>query len=451
MGIPAPSADALAAGTTNWPALVRRMLATVLLVLQGYICGAYARNHGGVKDWQTVQPALQAVLGSLWVPDPLRANAGPTAAARALRQALWRPDTQPGALLPPLFALGEAAARAEHVEVVVESLRLVEDVSNLLAFGGHVPADQVTQLHRRLAGIYTQQLIPLLHSGLVSLAERSRGRAKAIVASLGERSSVALSLAHGRSMRRAAVGPSAVLLSSSHWATIVITLVRGLHQSPYGSDAWLRIRNNLKTKCPSSEVAQDDAQWRRLHGAEVVRWRTLGRIVEDCLSDANSVSTMVRVEGGDVDASNIAGWSPLHHAALLTSGQLAGALLASGATPLPRTTRLGYSPLHIAASRGASDVVKVLLSHEPSMVFATDLKNRTAIDIVCLHDSGVLESAAAERVGEQKRRSWLWEVYRLLQDAGAGPCVSSNGTVTGVGVHDEVHTSARSERRSNVS
>eukprot|EP01043_Picozoa_sp_COSAG02_P075471 COSAG02_NODE_15580_length_1158_cov_1.589235_1_plen_355_part_10 len=349
---------------------VALMLQMILLLLPGCFVHAGRPQGGAVsanaRNWQTVQPPLQEVLRSLWVPDLPRATASPAGAASALRQALWLPRRQPSALLLPLFALGEAAARAEQAEVVVESLRLIEDVATLVANAGHATPDQITQLHRRLDELYTQQFIPLVHKGLIFMAERTNGRAKAIAASLGDRSSAVVST--GRQMRRAALGPSAVLLSSSHWATLIITLVRGLHQHPAGSEAWTQIRHNLRTTCPSSQIAQDDAQWRRLDGAAVVRWRTLSRLLEDCLVDADSIGTMVRVEGGDVNASNTAGWSPLHHAAMLASGELASALLASGAAPFARTALLGYTALHIAASRGASDVVSVLLSHEPSLI-----------------------------------------------------------------------------------
>lgn len=388
------------------------MLALILLLLPAG-CSA--------SDWRTVQPPLQEVLRSLWVSDLPSATASPAGAANALRQALWMPGGQPVALLPPLFALGEAAARVGEVEVVMESLRLIEDASNLASYGGHVTPDQVTQLRRRLAGIYTQQFIPLVHRGLVSMAERSNGRAKAIAASLEQWSSGALST--GRYTRRAAIGPSAVLLSSSHWATMIITLVRGLHQHPGGSESWAQIRQNLKIGCPSSQLAKDDLQWHRLDGRAVVRLRTLTRLVEACLVDSDSIGTMVHAEGGDVNASNTAGWSPLHHAAFLGSEQLAAALLASGAAPFARTAVLGYTALHIAASRGASGVAKVLLSHEPSLISAVDLNNRTAVDIICLYDVGVLDGVVAEH-GASKQGSWLLDIYRLLQDAGAAPCAS---------------------------
>jgi hypothetical protein len=432
----------------------------IVLLLPGCVAQAVRPAQGGgtasanakygARDWQTVQPPLQEVLRSLWVPDLSRATTSPAGAASALRQALWLPRGQPIALLPPLFALGEAAARAEQAEVVFESLRLIEDVATLAANGGHATPDQVTQLYRRLDELYTQQFIPLVNSGHVFMAERTNGRAKAIAASLGEWGA----LSNGRYMRRAAVGPSAVLLSSSHWATLIITLVRGLHQRPAGSDAWKQIRHNLRTTCPSSQFAQDDAHWRRLEGMAVVRWRTLSRLLEDCLVDADNIGTMVRVEGGDVNASNTAGWSPLHHAALLASGELAAALLASGAAPYARTTLLGYTALHIAASRGASDVVNVLLSHEPSLVSVVDRNNRTAMDIVCLHDPGIFDSARVESGDPPKGSSWLWQTYGLLEAAGAASCAGTSSA----GSHDremratrKQQNAARVERQSKVS
>ena len=414
------------------------MLPALLLLLLLLLPGGTRARGKAANDWQAVQPPLQEVLRGLWVPDRPRAAAGPAAAASALSQALWLPGGQPMALLKPLFALGEAAARAEQAEVVVESLRLIEDASHLAAHGGHATPEQVTQLHRRLAELYTQQFIPLVHSGLLSMAERTNGRSKAISAAVGDSRS-----------QRVAVGPSAVLLSSSHWATMIITLVRGLHQKPARHAAWRHIRHNLRTTCPSSQTVQDDTAWRQLAGAEVLRWETLTRLVEGCLVDADSIGTMMHVEGGDADASNTAGWSPLHHAALLASGQIAAALLAAGAAPLARTALLGYTALHIAASRGASDVAKVLLSHAPALISAVDVHNRTAIDIVCLHDPAVLDSA-------KQGNSWLWETYRILRAAGAAPCVSHNGSDTGVAQHEiqsgsKRTNAARVEPQSKVS
>ena len=434
----------------------RRMPPLLLLLLLSLpVHGASAASRDdGATHWSAVQPPLHAVVSGLWVPDLHVAMAGPEGAASALRQALWVPGVPPASLLPPLFALGEAAARAQFVEVVIESVRLIEDVANLAAStgGAAVPDLQVAQsqqLQRRVAELYTQQFIPLVHAGLVGAADRSNARAKAIGASL-DAGSASAATGRGGIRRRVAVGPSAVLLSSSHWATIIITLVRGMHQHPGGSEPWRRMRHNLEVACPSLPQTSADAAWRQLEGAAVVRWATLGRLLEACLVDADAVGTMVRAEGGAVDVSNSAGWTALHHAALLTSGRLAAALLAAGASPFARTSLLGYTALHIAASRGASDVAKVLLSHEPSLISAVDEKNRTAVDIVCLHDAHVHATAAESNSngGATNGSSWLAEIYHLLRAAGAAPC---NDDSSSINMGNGNSGSSGENRRSKVS
>jgi len=252
-----------------------------------------------------------------------------------------------------------------------------------------------------------------VQAGLLGVADRCNARGKAIAAAVS-----AAEADDGSSVgrhRRAAVGPSAVLLSSSHWATVVVTLVRGFHQHAAGSAPWQRLRHNLQASCPSA--ALNDAAWQELEGAPVVRWAAVASMLEACLVDAETIGTTVRDEGGAVGATTTKGWSPLHHAALLSSGRLAADLLAAGADPHARTELLGYNALHIAASRGAVDVVRVLLARDPALVHSVDGKNRTAAELVCLEDSSVTGHAAAS-----EESSWMDEMRDVLVQAGGSPC-----------------------------
>ena len=387
---------------------------------RGRNAGAGGGAAAGDGAWEDVQAPLASVIQRLWVPDPALAVASPASAVAALKQSTWAAGSPPAELLPPLMMLGEAAARAEQVEIVVEAVRLMEDLSTLVARGAggsKAAPDQIADFQRRIAQLYTNQFIPLVQAGLLGVADRCNARGKAIAAA------VSIAVADdGRSAgrhRRAAVGDSAVLLSSSHWATVVITLVRGFHQHAAGSAPWQRLRRNLQASCPSA--ALNDEAWQELEGAPVVRWASLASLLEACLVDAGTIGTMVRAEGGAVDATTTSGWSPLHHAALLSSGRLAAELLGLGADPYAQTELLGYTALHVAASRGAVEVVRELLEHDPALVHSIDAKNRTAVELVCLQDSSVTRHTAAS-----EESSWMGEMHGVLLHAGSAPCAAGD-------------------------
>ncbi|MGE3277862.1 MAG: ankyrin repeat domain-containing protein [Vicinamibacterales bacterium] len=76
--------------------------------------------------------------------------------------------------------------------------------------------------------------------------------------------------------------------------------------------------------------------------------------------DLDAVRTLLR-DGADVNQAAGDGTTPLHWAAMRSDRALADVLLYAGAN-VKATTRLGaYTPLHLAASAGASDVVAALL------------------------------------------------------------------------------------------
>ncbi|CAD6447046.1 f5e6bcd6-6814-4982-8ce6-b018c14a97e8 [Sclerotinia trifoliorum] len=87
----------------------------------------------------------------------------------------------------------------------------------------------------------------------------------------------------------------------------------------------------------------------------------------------------------DVHRRDNAGWSPIMDATgYIPNAQIARLLLDAGAR-LSDTTEGGYSPLHLAASLGRSDVLQVLLKqvllnfHQPDDLVRCGIKGRTAL------------------------------------------------------------------------
>src|SRR4051794_544706 len=75
--------------------------------------------------------------------------------------------------------------------------------------------------------------------------------------------------------------------------------------------------------------------------------------------DVQAVRTLVR-QGGDVNAAQGDGMTPLHWAAMHGDAELAGVLLYAGAN-VRATTRLGgYTPLHLAGQSGSAAVIDAL-------------------------------------------------------------------------------------------
>ena len=91
-----------------------------------------SRSSGGTPREDAWGAPLEAVLEHLYVPDRAEALASPEAAAAALGQAMWT-SKDPASLVEPMFALGMAAATAQHGELVAATLYLLEDLANLIS------------------------------------------------------------------------------------------------------------------------------------------------------------------------------------------------------------------------------------------------------------------------------------------------------------------------------
>jgi len=86
--------------------------------------------------------------------------------------------------------------------------------------------------------------------------------------------------------------------------------------------------------------------------------------------DAAAVKALLE-KGGDVNAAQGDGMTPLHWAAMHADAELTGVLLYAGAN-VRATTRLGgYTPLHLAAQEGAAGVVDALAAAGANVNAAT--------------------------------------------------------------------------------
>ncbi|HUR19261.1 MAG TPA: ankyrin repeat domain-containing protein [Vicinamibacterales bacterium] len=91
--------------------------------------------------------------------------------------------------------------------------------------------------------------------------------------------------------------------------------------------------------------------------------------------DADTVRTLVR-QGADVNAAQADGMTALHWAALNGDLKMADVLLVAGAGTESLTRNGGYTPLHLAASRGHAPVIMRLLEagSKPKAVTATGVQ-----------------------------------------------------------------------------
>src|SRR5688500_2627517 len=77
--------------------------------------------------------------------------------------------------------------------------------------------------------------------------------------------------------------------------------------------------------------------------------------------DSATVRKLIK-EGGDVNAAQGDGMTPLHYAALSGDAELAQMLLYAGANVGARTRIGGYTPLHLAAQVGHANVIAPLVA-----------------------------------------------------------------------------------------
>ena len=118
-------------------------------------------------------------------------------------------------------------------------------------------------------------------------------------------------------------------------------------------------------------------------------WAALVRMVPEALEDVTPAHVaalgcpdaiyFLRSGGGDVEARNKIGWTPLHFAQWWHSGVFARDVLAYGGNPDARDLT-GRTPLHWAALRGNVDAAAVLLSHNAE-VNARDEGGKTSLGL----------------------------------------------------------------------
>ena len=109
---------------------------------------------------------------------------------------------------------------------------------------------------------------------------------------------------------------------------------------------------------------------------------SLRRVFTKCLIQQDVINHLVQ-EGAVVYAENIFGWTPLLHLVALGSHTLMHQLLRHNADPQTRTV-LGHTSLHVIAMRGSHDVTLPLLQ-AGLRKGDRDYRNRTALDVACLH------------------------------------------------------------------
>ena len=83
--------------------------------------------------------------------------------------------------------------------------------------------------------------------------------------------------------------------------------------------------------------------------------------------------------GVDVNASNFAGWTPLHRAAIKGHTQIIQLLIANGADVNAKHDAFGTTPLHYAAEEGHKEIAELLIATSAD-VNAKDEKGKTPLD-----------------------------------------------------------------------
>lgn len=120
----------------------------------------------------------------------------------------------------------------------------------------------------------------------------------------------------------------------------------------------------------------------RINYAVSLRLADLRKVVLRCLKVQNVIKSLID-DGAVVYAENLFGWSPLLHATALGGVDELNNLLSARADPQSRTV-LAHTSLHIAAMRGAFDVVLPLIQAGLKSSDG-DYFNRTALRVACLH------------------------------------------------------------------
>lgn len=364
---------------------------------------------------QTLQRALWA--GSVAdVAAGMASEAGAVAALDAMQEDLGF-ESWVG-LSPTLLQLAQLAQAEMRLRLLFATLTCLDK----MAFDG--PNVEVQHM---VAAAYKQAYPLLVGESQVLMAEQANWRQYERFASLSPSGPSGMP---GGDVPKGDPATAGLLISSSYWDGGALTIVRAMHQQLAGAEHWRRLVWGIET-CGSLNATAVLAEF---EGSVVHRRGPVVDLIHSCLVDTKVVE-LATARGAKVGIANRHGWTPLHHLALLgprdPEQRLLMQLLEAGAQPSDKNS-LGHTPLHVAAYRGAPDVVAKLLAVAPDLVNQRDRLGRSPADLACLQKPSLVASSKADRstlVQETAGDDWMEDVYALLLKAGAEPCKAEETNV----------------------
>jgi uncharacterized protein len=162
-------------------------------------------------------------------------------------------------------------------------------------------------------------------------------------------------------------------------------------------------------------------------------------IVEAAQSGNRDALRAALKDGGDVNAAQGDGMTPLHWAAVRNDVEMADLLMYAGAN-IKATTRIGgYTPLLVAAKTGNAKVIETLIKHgaDPdrtttngttALMLAAAAGDAEAVRILTYYSTNVnaRESVKGETALDFAAASGRTEAIRILTAAGADPRLATN-------------------------
>ena len=360
-----------AAGGVSTPLLVGACVA-LCAVLYAVLGPAAAPPSG---DWASPQ-LLKALQRSLWATSAdaeagLASEAGAVAALDAVRA-----DAGPasfGAMHQPLLQLANLCQSEMRLRLLFSAISFLD---KLTLQGSNV------EMQHMVASAYKQAYPLLTGESETRLSEWANWLHLERAARLSPPGG-SPGMPGGDVPKGEAVAAS-LLTSSSYWDGGALTIVRAMHQQPAGAEHWERLGWGIAADCRSLNAT---AVLSGFEGSNVHRRGPVVDWMESCIADTGVVETALS-RGAKVGVANLLGWTALRHAALLgprgAAQRLIHQLIEGGAQPTDRNGA-GHTPLHVAAFRGAPQVVAVLLAAAPSLLNAKDKLQRSPSDLACLH------------------------------------------------------------------
>ena len=408
MGKAKPSGGGKASATASSKALLGGLAVAAIAVCYAlFFSGAPSTPAEG--SWATAQ-LLQALERALWaasVGDVAAATASEAAAVAALSAAeeVFSPDSWSG-ISPALLQVAQLAQTEMRLRLLFATLSCLDKLS----LGG-----SNVEMQHMVAGAYKQAYPLLVGESEVLMAEQANWRQLERAARLAPPAPPGTP---GGDVPKGEARAASLLTSSSFWDGGALTIVRAMHQQPAGAEHWQRLGWGIEA-CASLNAT---AVLGEFEASVVHRRGPVVDLIHSCIADAEVVGRAVG-RGAKVGVANRHGWTPLHHVALLgprdPEQRLLTQLLDAGAQPTDKNG-LGHTPLHVAAYRGAPEVVAKLLAVAPALLNDRDRFGRSPADLACLHKPALAASLAAAQ--EYAEDDWMGEVYAALLSAGAEPC-----------------------------